>query len=736
MLACCKKIASSCVLICLVTTPCIVDAGPAQDFGLFNTGVNDQEIPLLDNEFDPHYELVEPSHVLGEPIVATSTGGFPIPPWVPDNNNSAWITPSEDTNGLGDFDGEVSYVYRTTFDIGMADPNTLEINGLWSTDNAGMDIVLNGNSLGFTNTAQFGGFSPFILDSGFVQGSNVLEFSLNNGANEDNPDGPTGLRVEFEGNGPPPPPPPPPPVRSPFAIPGMYNTGVDDNGQALEGDAVLDPHYTIVEGADGDPLEALTVPNDGFPIPPWAANTSESRWISPPDALELTDANNLPGTYLYETTFDLTGLDPNNFAIVMSRFTDDGGPVVLLNDVEITAVASRGFTPPDGRTWIAINAEAAADAGAEILPGENRLTFQVDNGLDVENPTGLKIDSMFARAAPAGSDAIPGLFNTGVGDDRLPLGDDEDDEHYALTVTPEGDGGASTAIAAPPVPPWVDPTGSSRWVGAGDDPGGNGLPGDYEYEIEFDLTGLDASRAIVMGLWSANDIGGEILLNGQPTGIMQEGGFRSLSEFEVSADEFEFLPEKNTLTFRVTNGGESDNPTGLRVEGLMGFIMSGPNGDFNGNGMIDADDIDLLSVAVLEMTNESRFDVDGSGTVDADDRTFWIEEIAETWLGDANLDGEFNSSDFVQVFQVGQYEDTIIDNSTWAEGDWNGDREFNSSDFVAAFQDGGFEVGPRQPVAVPEPVSLHLMVVGLVLLIEACRRTRSVMRLHPLATMS
>ena len=61
--------------------------------------------------------------------------------------------------------------------------------------------------------------------------------------------------------------------------------------------------------------------------------------------------------------------------------------------------------------------------------------------------------------------------------------------------------------------------------------------------------------------------------------------------------------------------------------------------------------------------------------------------------GDANLDGRFDSSDFVHVFQKGEYEDGITGNSSWSEGDWNGDSEFDSADFVVAFQAGLYETG-------------------------------------------
>ena len=58
--------------------------------------------------------------------------------------------------------------------------------------------------------------------------------------------------------------------------------------------------------------------------------------------------------------------------------------------------------------------------------------------------------------------------------------------------------------------------------------------------------------------------------------------------------------------------------------------------------------------------------------------------------GDANFDGRFNSTDLVEVFQIGKYEDDTPGNAGWAEGDWNGDGDFTSSDLVMAFQDGGY----------------------------------------------
>ncbi|MCA9212033.1 MAG: lamin tail domain-containing protein, partial [Planctomycetales bacterium] len=58
--------------------------------------------------------------------------------------------------------------------------------------------------------------------------------------------------------------------------------------------------------------------------------------------------------------------------------------------------------------------------------------------------------------------------------------------------------------------------------------------------------------------------------------------------------------------------------------------------------------------------------------------------------GDSNGDGIFDSSDFVLVFQAGEYEDGIAGNSTFEEGDWDGDGDFTSSDFVFVFTVGNY----------------------------------------------
>ena len=153
-------------------------------------------------------------------------------------------------------------------------------------------------------------------------------------------------------------------------------------------------------------------------------------------------------------------------------------------------------------------------------------------------------------------------------------------------------------------------------------------------------------------------------------------------------------------------------------------------GDIDMDHEFTSADVDLLMSAIRGGASDHIYDMDGDGDMspDRDDLTAWVRDIKATWFGDANLDGEFNSTDLVEVFQAGEYQDDVDLNSTWQTGDWDGDGEFDSGDFVVAFQEGGFEMGPRtQPTVVPEPMN-YWAVVMLVLALRRRRETISVTR--------
>jgi hypothetical protein len=161
----------------------------------------------------------------------------------------------------------------------------------------------------------------------------------------------------------------------------------------------------------------------------------------------------------------------------------------------------------------------------------------------------------------------------------------------------------------------------------------------------------------------------------------------------------------------------------------MTFKMAMP-GDFDGDDQLTIFDLDLLTRRISGQTlgRSAMFELDGDGVLSYGDLKTWITSLKKTWIGDSNLDGEFNSSDFVLVFQGGEYEDNVTKNSTWITGDWNADGEFDSSDFVYAFSDGGcYCKGPRPAEAVPEPTCLPVLTV---LAICQLIRRRSILDRH------
>lgn len=168
---------------------------------------------------------------------------------------------------------------------------------------------------------------------------------------------------------------------------------------------------------------------------------------------------------------------------------------------------------------------------------------------------------------------------------------------------------------------------------------------------------------------------------------------------------------------KLNNGGVQNlislDPTTYQVVEIT--PKERPKGDLDNNGEITKDDIDILTITIFFGGNDPDSDLNNDGRVDLADHLFLVRDLKKTWFGDANLDGEFNSRDLIDVFQAGKYQDGVDDNTGWAHGDWNADRDFDTSDLVAAFQDGGYDAGPREAVTavVPEPSAMTLVMLGL-----------------------
>jgi hypothetical protein len=262
----------------------------------------------------------------------------------------------------------------------------------------------------------------------------------------------------------------------------------------------------------------------------------------------------------------------------------------------------------------------------------------------------------------------------------------------------------------------------------------DGAVGDFSVgNSDWTLTILNSTGGVVFGPVGegANWPGGGI--NSREGGSLEgpiapEGQSVTVAMWEAITPTSEFYDDTGSTSFGALNVDYND-ATGTfttiqdvsalraRVQPMLG------NGDFDNDGQLTAADIDALTSAVRAGSTDSQFDVNLDGTVSGADRVAWVEQLKNTYFGDANLDGEFNSGDLVVVLGAGEYEDAIAGNSTWATGDWDGDGDFTTSDLVTALSGGGYENGPRGAVAsVPEPSAGLLMVIAMLPLLRRCRR--------------
>jgi hypothetical protein len=218
--------------------------------------------------------------------------------------------------------------------------------------------------------------------------------------------------------------------------------------------------------------------------------------------------------------------------------------------------------------------------------------------------------------------------------------------------------------------------------------------GDLPYESWFHVAAIGTGQSL------------SLYINGEPvaSGGTATSNYGSSSyPFRIGGDIF----DEGGNRFRGTLDEVAFWDVALSADQIQGHFAGAVGteiaGDFNANGGLDVDDVSLLQRAIYEGSIDLTFDVDGNSVIDDDDLFFWITEIAVTRYGDSNLDGVFNSSDFVQVLAAGEYEDDIPENSRWESGDWNSDLEFDSADLVFALSTGGYEQPPLGAESVPEP---------------------------------
>ncbi|MFC1757411.1 hypothetical protein ACFL2H_01410 [Planctomycetota bacterium] len=383
-----------------------------------------------------------------------------------------------------------------------------------------------------------------------------------------------------------------------------------------------------------------------------------------------------------------------------------------------------------------LNAGSPLVLGGSVFVGQN-TTIESENGstVDFELNGKLIAASQNSRLNFVGLQNTDDFFNRTI---EVPantsLAVTVDGTENALRITGEnnllkGGGRIKQSLA-------LD-AGVSVLVGDDDTIGTLSVDGDFSMNtgsLVFDF--LDAKGEIGTG-WDAIEVGEQLKLPASDAfrlvvqGAAERG---TVLNFDPSRSERWQLvsgsvsnPDAISNARLATRGfGESSLPRGGGLSAVADengiyleyrFVL----GDFNGNGTIDAGDIDRLSRQVRSEVYESDFDLVEDGQLDTFDHEFWVDSIANTYYGDANLDGEFNSSDFTMVFSAARYETGAAE---WSSGDWNGDGVFDSSDFVVAFKQGGYERGPRRAAVVPEPTA-SCLTLFIVLAVSCTYRSES-----------
>jgi hypothetical protein len=150
-------------------------------------------------------------------------------------------------------------------------------------------------------------------------------------------------------------------------------------------------------------------------------------------------------------------------------------------------------------------------------------------------------------------------------------------------------------------------------------------------------------------------------------------------------------------------------------------VSSGILGDFDQNGVLAANDIDLLSAAIRNNSSDSQFDLDNNGAVNIADHTFWVESVFGTLLGDADLDKQVLFADFLALA------DNFGQAAGWAGGDFDGDNDVRFADFVTLAQNFGLSGSAASTSFVPEPSSqlnsLFVLLLGFMRITKRSRKS-------------
>jgi len=235
-------------------------------------------------------------------------------------------------------------------------------------------------------------------------------------------------------------------------------------------------------------------------------------------------------------------------------------PVLASVADSVTFWAQGAGSPPLALQWLK-NGTPVPGATDEVLTLNNiQKAAEADYSLMITNSSG---SATSVAAHLTVYEPIPGLFNTGVDDNRTVLADGATDTHYQLVLNP--DTTATNATVETGIPgAWLANSSASKWIGPQANTSASAV-GDYVYRTVIDLTGRDPSTLIINGQWATDNTGNDIQVNGHSTGNQKSLNFNGFTEFDIYGTNGLFVAGKNNIDFLVNNAAPAGY-TGLRVE--------------------------------------------------------------------------------------------------------------------------------------------------------------------------
>ena len=235
-----------------------------------------------------------------------------------------------------------------------------------------------------------------------------------------------------------------------------------------------------------------------------------------------------------------------------------------------------------------------------------------------------------------------------------------------------------------------------------------------------DATWADA----VLGTSTWDQLGGDFITDASSSTRVGGNGNYSWDSTELLVSDVQMWLDDPAMNFGwILIGNESRSRTAKRFgSSENGTVANRPQltitfdalvsllGDFNEDGVLNVPDINLLCGVSHSGENPPEFDLNGDGVVSAADLTVWVEDLAGTVAGDANLDGTVVFDDFLALA------DAFGGDGDWSTGDFDCSGTVAFPDFLALSDNFGHTAEQSATLAsVPEPSSACLFALSMLL---------------------